>query len=188
MSLIAYCGSMQYVAIGLLGAAFNPLYAMFMAVMVNARHLFYGISMLERYKNAGWLKPILIFLMCDETFSAQCAPEPPKDIDYNVFYMTIALLDYIYWFVGTWIGAVAGKMITFDTTGMDFVLTAMFVVTFTEQWLTQYNHKPAIIGLCCSIAALLIFGNGSFMIIGAMALILMVMTIFRDKVDEEARL
>ncbi|MBR5485751.1 MAG: AzlC family ABC transporter permease [Oscillospiraceae bacterium] len=188
MSLIAYCGSMQYVAIGLFLAAFDPLYAFFMSVMVNARHLFYGISMLEKYRGMGWLKPLLIYVMTDETFSIQCGQKVPDDIDRKVFYATVAFLNYFYWFVGTLIGAVAGQLITFNTTGMDFVLTAMFVVTFTEQWITQYNHKPAVIGVLCSVASLIIFGSGSFMIVGAMALILLVMTIFRKSVDEEAEL
>ncbi len=188
MSLIAYCGSMQYVAIGLFLAAFDPLYAFLMSVMVNARHLFYGISMLEKYRGMGWLKPLLIYVMTDETFSIQCGQKVPDDIDRRVFYTTVAMLNYFYWFVGTLIGAVAGQMITFDTTGMDFVLTAMFVVTFTEQWLTQFNHKPAVIGVLCSVASVLIFGSGSFMIVGAMAFILIVMTVFRKSVDEEAEL
>lgn len=187
MSAIAYCGSMQYVAIGLLAAAFNPWYTLFLTLMVNARHLFYGLSMLERFKGLGRWKLLVIFLLTDETFSILCGPEPPEDIDKGVYSFAVAFLNYSYWFIGTAIGAVMGGMLIIDTTGMDFVLTAMFVVIFTEQWITQFNHKPAVIGVACSVLALLIFGSSVFMV-PAMALILLVMTLFRKTVDEEANL
>lgn len=187
MSAFAYCGSMQYVAIGLLVSDFDPWYTLFLTVMVNARHLFYGISMLERFKGLGRWKPWVIFMMGDETFSILCGPEPPEDVDKGIYSFAVAFLNYIYWVAGTAMGAVIGGMLTIDTTGMDFVLTAMFVVTFTEQWITQFSHKPAVIGIICSAAALVFFHADIFMV-PAMGLILLVMTIFRKTVDEEAKL
>lgn len=154
ISFMAFAGSAQYVAITFLTSIFNPIYALLMTLMVNARHLFYGISMLDKYKDTGKLKPYLIFGLCDETFSIICSAEPPEGINRNWFNFFITFLDHSYWVLGTALGGMLGSMVSFNTKGLDFVLTALFVVIFVGQWKTHKNHKPAIIGVLCSIICL----------------------------------
>jgi len=180
MSTIVYAGSAQYVAITFLTTAFNPIYALLMTLMVNARHLFYGISMIDKYRDMGALKPYLIFGLCDETFSIVCSAEPPEGVDRKWFSFYITLLDHIYWVLGSAVGAVLGSMLSFNTRGLDFVLTALFVVIFLGQWKSQKDHKPAITGLVCSVACLIVFGQSSF-IIPSMIAILAVLLISRKK-------
>ena len=142
MSAIAFGGSMQFVAITLLTTAFDPLQAFLLSVMVNARHMFYGLSLLDKYKGLGKVRPFLIYVLCDETFSLVSTLEPPEGVAGKDFYFWISLLDYLYWITGTALGGLAGNLITFDTTGLDFALTALFVVLFLEQWKKPENRPP----------------------------------------------
>lgn len=176
MSAVAFCGSMQFAAITLLAGAFSPVQALFLSLMVNARHLFYGISMLDRYRGMGKIKPFLIYTLCDETFSIVCSKEPSKAADEKWFYFFISLFDYLYWITGSVIGSFLGGLVSFDTKGLDFVLTALFVVIFTEQWLESKNHFSALAGISASAACLVLFGAEGFLI-PAMILILVVLTI-----------
>lgn len=187
MSLMAFGGSAQYVAITFLTTVFNPLYALLMTLMINARHLFYGISMLEKYKDAGLFKPYLIFGLCDETFSIVCSVEPPEGVNRNWFCFFITLLNHSYWVLGSALGGFLGSMISFNTTGLDFVLTALFIVIFVEQWKNQKDHKPALIGVFSSIICLVVFGQSNF-IIPSMVLILAVLTISRKGYVVEKKL
>ncbi|MCI5795965.1 MAG: AzlC family ABC transporter permease [Ruminococcus sp.] len=164
MSLLVFAGSMQYVAVNLLLGAFNPLSAFLLAFTVNARHLFYGISMLDRLKKTGRAKPIIIFTMCDETFSVLCGTTPPDDVDDTLFMLFVSLLDYFYWAAGTALGALAGSFITFNTEGLDFALTALFIVIFVNQWKESKNHIPTLLGLFASIICLIVFGSQNFLI------------------------
>ncbi|MZQ75801.1 MAG: branched-chain amino acid ABC transporter permease [Peptoclostridium sp.] len=182
-SLVAFAGSAQYVAISFLTSVFNPVYALLMTLMVNARHLFYGISMLDKYRETGRLKPYLIFGMCDETFSITCSTEPPEGVDRSWFMLFITLLNHSYWVMGSALGGLLGSMISFNTKGLDFVLTALFVVIFVGQWKSQKDHKPAIIGVVCSLACLLVFGQGNF-IIPSMLAILAVLTMSRKREEK----
>lgn len=182
MSFMAFAGSAQYVAITFLTSAFNPIYALLMTLMVNARHLFYGISMLDKYKDTGKLKPYLIFGLCDETFSIVCSVEPPEGVNRKWFRFFITLLDHCYWVLGSAIGGFLGNMVSFNTKGLDFVLTALFVVIFVGQWKSQKNHKPAVIGVLCSVICLIVFGQRNF-IIPSMIAILVVLTKFRKEVE-----
>lgn len=184
MSVAAFAGSAQYVAITFLTSVFNPIYALLMTLMVNARHLFYGISMLDKYRLAGKLKPYLIFGLCDETFSIACSTDPPERVDRNLFYFFITLLNHIYWVLGSALGVLLGSLVTFNTKGLDFVLTALFVVIFVGQWKTQKNRKPAIIGVICSVICLFFFGQSNF-IIPSMIAIMAVLTLFRKGYIEE---
>lgn len=184
MSLLAFAGSAQYIAINVLVSVFNPLYALLLTLIVNARHLFYGISMLDKYKDTGKFKPYLIFGLCDETFSIVCSTDPPEGVDRNWFMFFITLLDHSYWVLGSAIGGLLGYMVSFNTKGLDFVLTALFVVIFIGQWKSQKNHSPAVIGVICSVVCLVIFGPGQF-IIPSMIAILTVLTLFRKKLTEE---
>lgn len=182
MSVFVYAGSMQYVGITLFVGAVSPLYAFMMALMVNARHLFYGISMLERYRKAGKFEPYLVFALTDETFSVVCNEEVPKDIHPYWTYFWVSLLDQSYWVAGSVLGALAGNLIPFNTAGLDFALTALFVVIFTDQWKGQKDHKPAIIGVVSTAVCLLVFGESMF-ILPSMALILILIS-FGNKKEE----
>lgn len=187
MSLIVFAGSAQYVAITFLTATFNPIYALLMTLMINARHLFYGISMLDKYKAAGKFKPYLIFGLCDETFSIVCSVEPPEGVNRNWFSFFITLLDHSYWVLGSALGGMLGAMVSFNTKGLDFVLTALFVVIFVGQWKTQKDHKPAVIGILCSVICLVVFGQSNF-IIPSMIAILAVLTICRKEYPQKKEL
>lgn len=180
MSAVAFCGSMQFVAITLLTTVFDPLQAFLLSLMVNARHLFYGVSLLEKYKGLGWIKPFLIYTLCDETFSITAGAEPPEGVERGAFYFCISLLDYLYWVGGTLLGGLAGSLITFNTKGLDFALTALFVVLFINQLTSRENRLSGIIGLVCSAAALCVFGADG-MVIPAMLMILAVLLAGRKK-------
>lgn len=180
MSFIVFAGSAQYVAITFLTSVFNPINALLMTIMVNARHLFYGISMLDKFKNMGRLKPYLIFGLCDETFSIVCSANPPEDVDKKWFNFFITSLDHIYWILGSVIGGLLGAMVSFNTKGLDFVLTALFVSTFVGQWKNKKDHRPAIVGVLSSIICLIIFGPTKF-IIPSMITIMVILTIIGRK-------
>lgn len=171
MSAVAFCGSMQFAAITLLTSAFDPVAALLLSIMVNARHLFYGISMLEKYKGMGWKKPYLIFGMCDETFSINCTVTPPEGVDRGWFMFFVTLLNQTYWVAGATLGALLGSVLHFDTTGIEFVMTALFTVMFVNQWEEAKDHRPALTGLGCAALCLTVFGSDGFML-PAMALII----------------
>jgi 4-azaleucine resistance transporter AzlC len=182
MSLVVFAGSAQYLAVTFLTTVFNPVYALLMALIINARHLFYGISMLDKYKSTGKFKSYLIFGLCDETFSIVCSAEPPEGVSKNWFYFFVTLLDHLYWVMGSVIGGLIGSVISFDIKGLDFVLTALFVVIFVGQWRTKKNRWPAAVGVLCSVVCLLIFGQSTF-IIPSMLAVLASLTLFRKRFD-----
>jgi len=186
MSLFIFAGSMKLVTVSLLLSAFNPFYAFFLALMVNARHLFYGISMLERYKNVGWKKFYLIYGMCDESFTVNCTITPPSDVDKGWFMLFVTLLNQIYWVAGATLGSLLGYIIKFDTTGIDFVMTALFVVMFLGQWDEAKEHRPALVGLGCACLCLLLFGGDSF-VLPAMALIVLCFTFDRKRAEQTTK-
>ena len=146
MSLTIFAGSVEFVAVSLLLGAFNPIQALVMTLMINARHLFYGISMLDKFKGTGWKKFYLIFGMCDESFSINYTADIPKDVDRGWFMFFVTLFNHFYWFFGATLGGIFGSLIHFNTEGLDFVMTAMFVVIFMEQWLKEERHTSALIG------------------------------------------
>lgn len=171
MSLFIYAGSMQYAAINLFTGGAGMLTVALTTLAVNARHLFYGISMVDSYKNTGAGKPYLIFALTDETYSLVCSGTKPVDYCYAV-----SILDHLYWVSGTAIGGLLGSALTINTKGIDFALTALFVTIFWEQWLSTKDHFAAITGLACSVISLFIFGSGSFLIpamIGITAVLLL---------------
>ncbi|RGI31907.1 AzlC family ABC transporter permease [Melissococcus sp. OM08-11BH] len=183
MSFFIYAGSMEFVTANLLMSAYNPLYAFVLTLLVNARHIFYGISMLDKYKNIGWKKFYLIYGMCDESFTINCTVTPPKDVDKGWFMFFVTLLNQIYW-VGATLGALLGSVITFDTTGIEFVMTALFVVMFINQWEESSDHRPALIGLISSFICLILLGADHFML-PAMALIVLIFTLDRKNLDKQ---
>ncbi|MBQ6929988.1 MAG: AzlC family ABC transporter permease [Oscillospiraceae bacterium] len=183
ISIVVYGGSLQFAAVAMLLSTFAPVEVFAVALMVQARHLFYGITMIERYKNMGWKKFFLIFGMSDETFSINCSTDAPKGVDKGWFMMWVTLLDWGYWVGGTAVGAVLGNFITFNTEGLDFAMTAMFVVIFIEQWLKDKKHWSAIIGAVASVGCLVIFGADSFLI-PTMLCILVLLGIFRKPIEK----
>ena len=182
MSAIAFGGSMQFVAVTLLTTAFDPIQAFLLSVMVNARHMFYGLSMLEKYRGLGKVREFLIYVLCDETFSLVSTVEPPEDVERKDFYFCISLLDYLYWVTATALGGLLGSFLTFDTTGMDFALTALFVVLFLEQWRKPENRPAGVVGILCAAGSLLVFGADN-MVIPAMVLVLAVLLGARRRLD-----
>ena len=146
-SLLVYTGSLEFIGVNFLAAAVSPVTAFVMALMISARHIFYGLSMLGKYQNVSKkLKPYLIFALTDETFSIVCEEEPPETISREWMYFWMSLLDQMYWIAGSVMGAALGNVITFNTKGLDFALTALFVMIFTEQWIGQKRHWPAVTG------------------------------------------
>lgn len=164
MSAFIYAGSMQYLAIGLLSGGASILTAALTTLAVNFRHIFYGISMLEKYKNTGAKKPYLIFSLTDETFSLVCSDFIPKEVDKASYYLFVSVLNQIYWVLGSTIGAVIGSAFTFNTAGVDFAMTALFIVIFIEQWETVKSKIPSLLGIIISLVCLLIFGPSRFLI------------------------
>lgn len=184
MSCFIFAGSMEFVTVDLLLSAFHPLHAFLLALMVNARHLFYGLSMLDKYKNVGRKKWYLIYGMCDETFSINCTVTPPEDVDRGWFMFFVTLLNQCYWVSGAALGWVLGSLISFNTEGIEFVMTALFVVIFLNQWEENRDHRPALTGVGCSVLCLLIFGSENF-ILPAMGLILLCFTLGRKRFERK---
>lgn len=178
MSVFIYAGSMQFVAVTMLSGGTGILSAALTTLAVNARHLFYGISMIDRYKGTGRKKPYLIFSLTDETYSLVSQKEPGQDG--GEYYLLVSALDQLYWVLGTLLGAAAGQWIPLNYEGIDFVLTALFVTIFVEQWLSTKNHLPACIGLGASILCRLLFGSSAFLI-PSMGLIALLLLLTRGK-------
>ena len=182
MSMLIFGGSLEFIAVSMLLAPFAPLQAFIVALMVQARHIFYGLSMLEKFRDTGWKKPYLIFGMCDETFSINFTAETPKGVDRGWMMFFVTLLNQLYWVSGATIGAIAGSMLSFDTHGVEFVMTAMFTAIFMEQWMKERLHYTAIIGIVATAVSLAVFGADSFLI-PAMAAIVIILTILRGPLE-----
>ena len=186
MSLTIFAGSVEFITVNLLLGAFNPLQALALTLMINARHLFYGISMLDRYKGTGWKKPYLIFGMCDESFSINYTADIPADVDRGWFMFFVTFLNHLYWFSGAILGGIFGSLIHLNMEGLDFVMTAMFVVIFLEQWLKEKRHESSLIGLGVSLTCLILFGADNF-IIPSMIAILAVLTLLRKPLEKDVK-
>jgi 4-azaleucine resistance transporter AzlC len=188
MSLFIYAGSMQFVAAGLLAAAFSPLTALVVTLLVNARHLFYGLTMLEPFSNMGWLKPYMVFSLTDETYALLSGMKAPHTAGERDTFFMISLLNQSYWVLGSLLGSLMGELLAFDVSGIAFAMTALFVVIFVEQWLGAEKdkavqgffkaHGPAIIGVGVSVVSLLLFGPDQFLL-PAMVGLLVLFAIFR---------
>lgn len=183
MSLTIFAGSMEFVTVSLLLGSFDPLQAFTMALMINARHLFYGISMLDKYNHVGLKKLYLIFGMCDESFSINYTADIPKDVDRGWFMFFVTLLNHLYWVSGAVLGGIFGSFISFNTEGLDFVMTAMFTVIFLEQLLKEKNHVPSLLGLGLSLVCLIIFKADNFTL-PSMAAIMLSLTIIRKPLEK----
>ena len=183
MSAFIYAGSMQFVGVGLLAGGANVLTAVFTTVMVDARHLFYSISMIHTYKDAGKYKPYMIFALTDETYSLLCDGKAPDGADANLYRFLVSLFNHCYWIAGSVLGNLLGAVLPFSTAGIEFSMTALFVASFTEQWLTGKDHVPALVGLLSTLLCLAVFGKENFLI-PAMLLITLFLTLLRRR--EEA--
>ena len=182
MSIAIFGGSLEFLTVSMLLAPYAPVQVLLTALLIQARHLFYGISMLDKYKGTGWKKPYLIYGMCDETFSVNCTAQIPPDVDRGWFYFFVTLLDQIYWVAGATIGGLLGGVLHFNTNGLDFVMTAMFVVIFMEQWIKDRRHVSQWIGLAAGVICLLIFGADNFLI-PTMICILCALTALRKPLE-----
>lgn len=187
MSLTIFAGSMEFVTADLLLGVFDPVGTFLLTLMVNARHLFYGISMLDKYKGQGKKSFYLIFGMCDESFSINCTTSVPEGIDRGWFYFFVTLFNHFYWFLGATLGGFFGSLLNFDMEGLEFVMTALLVVIFLENWMKEKNHISSLLGLGLSFLCLLLFGSSNF-IIPSMLCILGVLTLLRGTLSrmEEA--
>lgn len=183
MSLTVFAGSVEFVTVNLLLGAFNPVQALAVTLMLNARHLFYGISMLDKYRGTGIKKIYLIFGMCDESFSINYTAEIPEDVDRGWFMFFVTLFNHFYWFAGATLGGIFGSLIHFNTNGLDFVMTAMFVVIFMDQWMKEKQHASAVTGLLISLLCLIAFGADNFMI-PAMLAILVLLTLLQRQLGK----
>jgi len=171
MSIFMFAGSMQYVGVDLLASGASLISSAVMTVLVNARHLFYGISMIDKYRGAGAKKFYMIFGLTDETYSLLCEAKVPDDVDRHTYSFFVTLFDHFYWITGCVLGAVIGTVVPFEFKGVEFVLTALFVSIFTEQWLSTNDHVPALIGAVSTAVCLVIFGSENFLIPSMLAII-----------------
>lgn len=185
MSLLIYAGSMQYVAINLLNSGATFIAIALTTLMVNARHLFYGISMLDKYKNMGKRKPYLIFALTDETYSLVCQDNANiPDDKKREYYLLVSIMNQCYWVLGSVLGAGAGTLFDFNSEGIDFALTALFLTVFIEQWLTTKKHGPAIIGVVVSVVSLIVFGKDSFLIPAMIVITVLLCAYKEDKSND----
>ena len=185
MAVAMYAGSMQYVGVGLLAGGAGILTTILTTFMVNARHLFYSISMVGRYKDAGKYKPYMIFALTDETYSLLCGGETPEGADPQLYRFLVSLFNHLYWIAGCVLGSLLGAVLPFSTAGIEFSMTALFIASFTEQWMKTKDHVPALTGLAATLLCLVLFGPERFLI-PAMLLITLVLTVLRGRLGGKA--
>lgn len=183
MAMIIFGGSLEFITVSMLLSPFAPWQTFLVAFTVQARHLFYGVSMLEKYQGTGWKKPFLIFMMCDETFALNYTATIPYHVDRGWYYFWVSFLNYFYWASGAAMGGLLAGLMPFDTKGLSFVMVTLFLVIFLEQWLKEGKHYTALIGLVSSLLSLFLFGKDAFLI-PAMALILFLITLFRKPIEK----
>lgn len=184
MSIFIFAGSLQYVGVSLIAGGASFITTALTSLMVNARHLFYGISMIDKYKGAGLKKLYLMFGLSDETYSIVCTGEYPEGKNKYSYWLLITLLDQLYWVTGTVIGSIIGTNVEFNSAGIEFSMTALFVTVFVEQWLSTKEHRPAIIGVVATVLCLICFGSEKFLI-PSMILIAVTLTVMQKKLDKE---
>ena len=185
MSLLVYAGSGQYIAVNFFDPSVSLLQVVFLTFMVNVRHIFYGLSLLDKFKVSGKKKPYMIFSLTDETYSLYFLTKTPENIDEGKFLFALSILDQSYWVIGSMIGGIAGTLIPFDSTGIDFAMTALFIVIFVEQWLEKKNRFPAIVGVVASVISLLFFGKDSFIL--PSMIIIMIVLLSSHRIEESKR-
>ncbi len=180
MSVFIYAGSMQYVGISLITGGAGIITTIITTVMVNARHLFYSISMIDKYKGSGKYKPYMIFALTDETYSLLVDDKGPSEDTLNKYRFLVSMFNQCYWITGSVLGSLLGAVLPFSTAGIEFSMTALFIASFTEQWITSKDHTSALTGLICTTLCLILCGPDNFLI-PSMLLITLVLTIFRGR-------
>ena len=183
MSLFIYAGSMQYVGVSLITGGASIFTTTLTTVMVNARHLFYSISMVDRYKDAGKFKPYMIFGLTDETYSLLCDGKTPEGADPAYYRFLVSIFNQSYWVTGSVLGSLLGTVLPFSTEGIEFSMTALFIASFTGQWMSTGDHIPTLTGLLSTLVCLVLFGPDRFLI-PAMLLITLVLTLLRSRKEE----
>lgn len=186
MSLLVYAGSGQYLAVNFFAPGVSFLQVIFMTLMVNIRHIFYGISLLEKFNKMGKKRWYMIFGLTDETYSLLCTTKVPQDVEEEKFLFAISIMNQSYWVIGSAIGGLAGAYLPFNSEGIDFAMTALFVVIFVEQWMEKENRIPEIIGIAAAFACLQIFGASGF-VLPSMILIILILFFARKKLDTEVK-
>ena len=184
MSVLVYAGSGQYLAVNFFVPGISFLQIIFLTFMVNVRHVFYGLSLVERFNKIGKSRWYMIFALTDETYSLLCTTKVPEGVEQSKFLFAISVLDHFYWILGSAIGAIAGTVLPISSEGIDFAMTALFVVIFIEQWMDKKNRIPEIIGVAVAVISLVIFGSDSF-VLPAMLAIVALLFIGRKKLDKE---
>lgn len=184
MSVMVYAGSGQYLAVNFFVPGISFVQVVFLTFMVNVRHIFYGISLLERFNRIGKKRWYMIFALTDETYSLLCTTKIPKGVDESKFLFAISVLDHSYWVLGSVIGAIAGTLLPISSEGIEFAMTALFVVIFIEQWMDKHNRIPEIIGVVVALISLIIFGANNF-VLPAMLAIVALLFVGRKKLDKE---
>ncbi len=182
-SALIYAGSLQFASVNLLVAGANLVTAVFTAIIINARHLFYSIALYDRYKDAGKYKPYSIYALTDETYSLVCATEIPKEFDEHEFIFYVSLFDQLWWVIGSVLGALIGGYLPFDTTGIEFSMTALFLSSMVSQWMNTKNHIPALVGLFSTLLCLIVFGSSNFLI-PSMLLMTVILTVIRNRGEQ----
>lgn len=185
MSVFIYAGAMQYVGVSLLASGANLLTVALTTLIVNARHLFYGITMIDRYKGAGAKKAYLMHALTDETYSLVCNGNVPAGVKPHIYYLLVSAFNHIYWVVGSILGVLVGSIIPFDTTGIDFAMTALFITVFIDQWRNTKQHAPAIAGVCIATICLLLFGP-TYFLIPALLVITISLSLLRKNLEKGA--
>ena len=184
MSVLVYAGSGQYLAVNFFVPGISFLHIIFMTLMVNVRHIFYGISLLEKFNKIGRKRWYMIFALTDETYSLLCTTKIPRDVDAEKFLFAISVLDHSYWILGSAIGAIAGTILPINSQGIDFAMTALFLVIFVEQWFEKKNRIPEVIGVAVALVCLWIFGADNF-ILPTMIIVIVVLFIGKKRLDEK---
>ncbi len=185
-SLAVFAGSMQFVGVSLIAGGASVLTTLLTTLMVNARHIFYSVSMYDVYRTAGRKKPALIFTLTDETYSLLCDGTAPVGLDPHQYRLAVSLFDYFYWVLGSFLGGLLGQVIPFDTTGIDFSMTALFVTVFVEQWTGTREHRPALLGVGATLLCLVVFGAEVFLI-PSMVVITLCLTALRPRLEGGVR-
>lgn len=186
MSVTMFAGSGQYAGVDFMASGASLLTTAFMTLIINCRHFFYGVSLLDKYRGTGIFKPYLIFGLTDETYSITATVKLDDTIDAKKYYFFLTALNHSYWITGCVLGAVLGMFLPFSSEGIDFAMTALFIVIMVEQWLDSKEHLPAILGVGTTVLCLIIFG-AEYFIVPALAFIAAELMIFRKKLDKNAK-
>ncbi len=183
-SLFIYAGSMQFVLVTLLTGGVSLIYAAVMTLFINGRQIFYGLSLIDKFKEMGKYYPYMIFSLTDETYSLLCSVNVPDNLNEKKAFFLISILDHLYWIIGSVIGAIAGQLINFDTTGVDFSMTALFIVIVLDQWRDSESHISALAGFVVGGIFLLILGPDRFLV-PSLAVVSLFLIFMRGRMGEK---